>query len=95
VVGTSTRAVAWLEDVQGSVGQAATAKHMPFLVAGSEYSDYPLVQSSQPFGPVLVARCADTGKDEESSVVGGHNSAAGRVLVGWRSQIQSLRRETQ
>lgn len=94
MVGTSTRAVAWLEDVQGSVGQAATAKHMPFLVAGSEHSDYPSVRSSQPFGPVLEARCADTGKDEESSVVGEHNSAAGRV-VGWRSQIQSLRRETQ
>ena len=76
------------------MGQAATAKHMPSLVAGSEYSDYPSVRSSQPFGPVLEARCADTGKDEESSVVGEHNSAAGRV-VGWRSQIQSLRRETQ
>jgi len=95
VVGTSTRAVAWLEGVQESVGQAVVAKHMPFLVARSEYSDYPLVQSSQLFGPVLAARCTDAGNDEESSVAGEHNSVAGWVVAGWQLQIQSLRRETQ
>jgi len=94
VVGTSTQAVAWLEDVQESVGQATVAKHTPFLVARSEYSDYPLVRSSQPFGPVLAARCTDADNDEESSVAGEHNSAAGRIVVDWQSQFQSLRRGT-
>ena len=94
VVGTSTQAAAWLEDAQECVDQAVVAKHTPFLVARSGYSDYPLVQSSQLSGRVLAARCTDADNDEESSVGGEHNSAAGQV-AGWHLRIQSLRRGTQ
>ena len=70
------------------------AKRTPFLVARSEYNDYPSAQSSQLLGRVLAARCTDSGNDEESLVAGEHNSAAGQV-VAEHLQSQSLRRETQ
>ena len=93
MVGTSTRAAVLLEGAQGSVDQAAAA-NMPFLVARSEYSDYPSAQSSQLSGQDLVARCTDV-DNEESSVVEERSSGAGQAAAGWYSRNQSLRRETQ
>lgn len=69
-VGKSVRAAEWPEGAQEYVGQATLAKHTPFLVAHSGYSDYPLVQSSQLSDRVLAMRYTGADSDEGSSVAG-------------------------
>lgn len=94
VAGTSTQVVVWLEDAQESVARAMVVEHMSFLVARSGYSDCPLAQSSQLPDRVPAAECTDADNDEGSSVAGWYNAALGRLVVGRRSPLQSLRRET-
>ena len=95
VVGKSTRAAVLFGDAQESVDRATVAKHMPFLVGRSGYSDFPSVLSSQSSDRVLAGPDTGAENDEESLVGGWDNAAEGRVVVGGRSQIQSLRRGTQ
>ena len=95
MAGRSTRAAVWWEDAQGSVDRATMAKHTPFLVAGSGYSDYPLAQSSQLPDRVLAMDCTDVDNGERSSVAGQDNAVAGRAVAGRHLQVQSLRRGRQ
>lgn len=76
------------------MARATVVEHMSFLVARSGYSDCPLVQSSQLPDRVPAAECTDADNDEGSSVAGWYNAALGRLVVGRRWPLQSLRRET-
>lgn len=75
--------------------QATVAKHTGFLVAGSKYTDYRLVPSSQLSARVLAAQRTGVGNGEESSLAGEHSSAMTLVTAARHLQTQSLRRATQ
>ena len=91
MAGMSTRVVARWEGAQEFEDQAKAEGYTPSLVAGSEESDRPSVQSSQLSDQALAAQGTDVDNDEESSVVGERSSAAGQIVVGLGLQPRSRR----